>query len=126
MAVVLRSRHGAVAVSIAAEAWVVELPRDAEERPALPSAADRVWRTTLTAERGVTAVLLPMAALPSLLALHPQVTYMSADTTNPVFDPKIWHCTEPALRLGRQAEVDFWAALAARQACLDRLAAMRW
>ena len=60
-------------MSTAAEAWVVELPRDPEEPPALPPAADRVWRTTLRAERGVTALLLPMAALPSLLAVHPQV-----------------------------------------------------
>ncbi len=67
------SGHGAAAVSVAAEAWVVELPRDSEEQPALPPAADRVWQTTLTAECGLTALMLPMAALPSLLALHPQV-----------------------------------------------------
>ena len=68
-------------MSTAAEAWVVELPHDHAEWPALPSAADRVWQTTLTAERGVTALLLPMTALPDLVSMHPQVTELCGSMT---------------------------------------------
>ena len=73
----IRSGRRADAVRLSAEAWVCELPRDVDKQAALPQAADSVWQTTLTAESSVIALLLPMAALPSLLAEHPQVSKTS-------------------------------------------------
>ena len=62
------------AVRIQAEAWIFELPPEVNCQAALPQTADGVWQTTLTAESVVNALLLPLAALPTLLTSYPQVS----------------------------------------------------
>jgi hypothetical protein len=109
---------------VAAEAWIIELPQDADVRKLTGQAAKqsaRVWQTTLTAETAVEALLLPEAAQASLLEMLPQVLTLPLQRLSQTCFALIILMQQKHIDLvALQAEVDVWAALAARQACIDK------
>ena len=81
---------------VTAEAWIIELPRDADAEKVTgqaPEHTSRVWQTTLTADTAVDALLLPATALPRLLEEFPQVpsTDVASSQTLPM-DANMFTC----------------------------------